>query len=481
MASDDRGLHDLPRRRSRALRRAAPADGHHGYREVVTTERANPACRLRKRWTLTLVAVMLLLGCGYSREEPGLFHPPPSTPPSVSTTPDRDRPPEATNLQLPVLGERVWTTGEGLSVTVRFAVHAIRRIEGATILDWSVTPLPTPRLAVGATIPSRIDLGLGREDDGDQRIYLIDAAGQVYRPLSNKRVELFWHCLCTPLWLAQLQLRAGETRMLQTAFAPLPVAVSHVDVSMANLMPFWQIPVTAEGTVPLTRNPVDLARPAATPAALQTTRDFTAGDTDRRWSISVEDLQTGRSGTVLTWKLISVDDQPYPEYAVHGPPVSTDYGARGRLRSANVASGPELRPHGSGVVLRTKWSTSHLTGGYVECLCSHFGLWASGLRAAGGEVEVSTTYERLPARTTMVDVLLPGVGAIGDVPIRVVALNADRALLGIQRVTTPNWTYSTGDPPGGWQTSDWPTPLPDPAQLKDYRAHVDRVVDLPTG
>ena len=54
-----------------------------------------------------------------------------------------------TNPRLPVMGERVWTTGEGLRVVVRLAVHAVRRIEGATVLDWSITPISAPRLQSG--------------------------------------------------------------------------------------------------------------------------------------------------------------------------------------------------------------------------------------------------------------------------------------------------------------------------------------------
>src|SRR5689334_9354035 len=111
----------------------------------------------------------MLAGCTYSRSEPGLFPPaPPSAPPTPTWTPS---PP---NLKLPVLGEAIWTTGEGLNVTVRFAVQAVRRIPGATVLDWSVTPLSAPGRALGDVLPSGVDLGLSRAGEGDVNVLLLD-------------------------------------------------------------------------------------------------------------------------------------------------------------------------------------------------------------------------------------------------------------------------------------------------------------------
>ena len=58
------------------------------------------------------------------------------------------------NPDLPVVGEAVWTSGEGLGLTVRIAVHAVRRIPGATVLDWSVTPLSGAGLNSGDAVPA---------------------------------------------------------------------------------------------------------------------------------------------------------------------------------------------------------------------------------------------------------------------------------------------------------------------------------------
>jgi len=440
-------------------------------------------------WTLALVIVVLLGGCGYSRQEPGLFRPPPAPPSADPTGPGGPTPhrlPEPTNRQLPVLGEQIWSTGEGLALTVRFAVHAVRRTAAATILDWSVTPLPSSRLEVGDAVPTNVDLGLGRDDNGDQRIYLLDGTGRAYRPLAHKSPEEFHHCLCTPLWVAQLALRVGETRMLQLAYPPLPASIDHVDVSLPNTMPFWQVPVMPEGTVPLAMRSVDLARPPDVPQAASRELPFTESDQPlgRRRSITLLDLQSGPSGTTLTWRVASREDQPFPAFSFGSPPVSAPFGARPWLRSTSVASGPVIRvdrADASPRWLRARWLTSsEPVAGYLECLCSDFGLWAAGLRTAGGGVEVSTTYAPLPAGTRRVDVVLPELGTVRGVPLTAPAIDADRAVLGVGRVIVSTWTYSTANPPAGWLTSDWPTRVPAASQLRDYTAGIDRIVDLPT-
>ena len=441
---------------------------------------------MRRVAVLTAVVALLLGGCTYAREEPGLFRPRPSASASAAPPSGADRPPEPTNRQLPVLGEQIWTTGEGLSLTVRLAVHAVRRTAGATVLDWSVTPLASPGRRVGDAVPPTVDLGLRRDDNGDQRIYLLDGSGGVYRPLAHKSPDVFRHCLCTPLWVAQLDLRIGETRMLQLAFAPLSRGVDHVDVSFPAGMPFWHVPVMAEGTIPLAARSVDLARPPGDSPAASGELPFTESDEPlgRRRSIQLLDLQSGPSGTVLTWKVRSLEDQPYPAFSFGTPPVAASFGATAGLRSTNVASGPVLQPSpgtpgGNTTPLRAVWLTSDEPApGYLECLCSEFGLWAAGLRTAGSSAQISTTYPSLPPGTR-VDVVLPGLGTVTDVPVTPPAIDADRAVLGVGRVIVTTWTYSTADPPAGWQTSDWPTPVPDPREVKKYTARSDRVVDLP--
>ncbi|HET9649387.1 MAG TPA: hypothetical protein VFP34_14320 [Microlunatus sp.] len=422
-----------------------------------------------------LVMGLLVASCSPPREEPGLFGNRRPRPTSGASSPAV----EPTNRQLPVLGEQVWTSGEGLDLTMRFAVHAVRRMAGGTVLDWSVTPLATGGQTVGATVPSTVDLGLGRPDDGDQRLYLLDDRGRAYRPLSDTDPEVFGHCLCTPLWVAKLGLRFGETRLLQTVFAPLPADVDHVDVSLANSIPFWRVPVMAIGTIPLAAQATDLARAPDAPAPSEPIVFVPPGDPpDRRRAIRILDLQSGPSGTTLSWSVSTVDEPPRWTLAPIGPPVTVQAPAGVPIRSDNVAGGPQLRV--GATLVSARWLTSRQPPrGSIECLCSHFGLWAGSLRIAGGSAEVATTYAPLPPGTTRVDVVLPGIGTAAAVPVSPPALDADRAVLGVGRVIATTWTYRTDAPPPGWPTGAWPTPLPDAGQLDQYRARVARVVDLP--
>src|SRR3954469_23474581 len=103
-------------------------------------------------------------GCPYAEQEPGLLgvDRPGSTPPSneVSSPP---RPPLPTpNPDLPVAGAQTWISADGLQIQVRIAVHAVRRVGGATVLDWSVTPIEGPNLRPGDPLPDELDLGLSR-------------------------------------------------------------------------------------------------------------------------------------------------------------------------------------------------------------------------------------------------------------------------------------------------------------------------------
>jgi hypothetical protein len=273
--------------------------------------------------------------------------------------------------------------------------------------------------------------------------------------------------------------------MLQLVFPALPAGVDHVDVSLPNSMPLWHVPVTPVGLVPLAMRSVDLTRPDHPDQPASAELAFTESDEPlgRRRSITLLSVQAGATETVLTWRLRSRDDQPYPAYAFGSPPVSATFGATAGLRTTDVASGPVLvarAADGGTIRLHARWLTSdEPTRGYLECLCSHFDTWALGLRTAGGAVDVATAYPALPTGTTQVEVDLPSLARVNSVGVDEPTIDADRAVNGIGRVIVPTWTYDAVNPPAGWQTSDWPTPLPDPAQLRDYLPRVDHLVDQP--
>jgi hypothetical protein len=431
-----------------------------------------------------VAAALLLSACTYSREEPGLFQPRQSNPPQRES-PEPRLPPQPTNEALPVAGEATWTTGEGLRVTVRFAVHAIRRIQGATVLDWSVTPLSARGLSAGDPLPNWIDLGLARQSEGDVNIVLLDTERKlVYRPHSHRSRSEFSRCLCSPLWVAQLSLRIGETRMLQLSFPQLPAELDYVDVQLANVAPFWHVPITPLGKAPTSKGPTDLARPPGdtTPISPPQTFRYPPGEF-RRQSIWINRIIATPGETAVEWTMHSITDQPSVSLIVYGPPVSADLPEELIILDRGSASGPEIRPVLPGgrkaKPMKAQFMTAKVEGAeFYECLCTAIGLWAASLRQAGGSATVTTTYGPLPAGVTMVDVILPTVTTISRLPVTRAPDSA--AQLGAPTTAQHRtWTYEVESPPQGWSTYDWPTPTPDPVQLRLYNSFVEDITRLP--
>lgn len=430
-----------------------------------------------------VAAALVLAGCSYSREEPGLFRPKASDAPTDSPEPRLS--PRPTNPQLPVAGQAIWTTGEGLQVTLRFAVHAVRRIQGATVLDWSVTPLTARGRSAGDALPDWIDLGLARPSQGDMNITLVDTArGRVYRPLSHRSRSEFGRCLCSPIWVAQLSLRLAETRMLQLTFPELPDGLDFVDVQLANLAPFWHLPVTPLGMVPTAAAPTDLTRPADATSPVSTPQAFRDPPGQlRRQSIWINRIVANPGETAVEWTLHSVTDQPSVSLIAYGRPVSAELPEGPLIVNQNAASGPQIRPvvlgGPDGRPMRARFMTATVEGpNFYECLCSSIDLWAASLRQAGGSASLTTTYGQLPGGVSRVDVILPGVTTLTGLPVV-------HASDGASRLGRPvaaklrTWSYGVDSPPRGWSTWDWPTPTPEVSQLTLYNSFVEKIVTLP--
>jgi len=425
-------------------------------------------------------ACVLSTGCTYTTEEPGLFRTWTSQSPTIERT---KPPPEATNPNLPVAAEAEWTTAEGLNISTRFAIHAVRRLQDATVVDWSVTPLSAPGYARGADLPSWVDIGLSRSSEGDVNMFLVDAPdGKVYRTLSHQSRRLFNRCLCTPLWLAQQGLRIGETRLLQATFPPLPDTLGFIDVDMINLAPFVHIPVTPIGEVPTALHPTDLAR---RPAGARTTlgqQVFRYRQEPRRvQSISIDRVVASPDGTSLELTIKSVTDQSTFILEPAMSPIGGILPENVDVLDPDVVSGPMIRPAGipAAKPLRVSWMTAAVAGRKAyECLCSSLGLWAGSLRRQGGQASVASNFPALPAGTQAVDVILPGVATLPGIPVVNAADPATR--LGPPKPSAGDtWSYFSDDPPRGWTTAQWPTPLPEPDQLKNYRFFIESITQLP--
>lgn len=422
-----------------------------------------------------LAVVALLPGCTYSAEEPGLF----STPePSRESSPPRRDPfrPKPTNPRLPVAGERVWVSGSQPTVTLRIAVHAVRRIERATVLDWSVTPIAAPGLEFGDPLPGT-ELGLTRPIEQNQpSLLLVDPAAQrAYYPLAHASREVYKHCLCTPLWVLAQSQRLGETRLLQIAYPELPASLAFVDITLGTVAPVRHVPVSPEGTVPTPVQATDLARaaPAVRPGGARL--DFrNPSRSQQRQRIQVARVLAAPGGSALEWTLASLDDQQSRVLA-YEPPITRPETAE--IANGNAANGPVLRVGGARV--SNLWSrTTVVNRTAYECLCTEIGLWTAGLRTAGGTVGLVTSFPALPAGTRTVDVEYAGFGTFRAVPV-VAAEDAASRLRPPEPAATGRWAYAVDDPPRGWPTADWPTDTPDPAQLAEYEARVEPIRTLP--
>ena len=429
--------------------------------------------------TVIAAACVLSTGCTYARQEPGLFR----NSASQSPTTERSAPPAPTNPALPVAAEAEWTTAEGLQINTRFAIHAVRRLADATVVDWSVTPLSAPGYGPGDRLPSWVDLGLSRTSEGDVNMFLLDPTGEkVYRTLSHQSRRLFNRCLCTPLWLAQQGLRIGETRILQATFPPLPNALSFIDVDLINFAPFVHVPVTPIDQVPTASHPTDLTRPPSAALSTLAQQVFRYRQEPRRvQSIAIDRIVVAPGRTSLELTITSVTDQSTfilePALSPIGGILPDDVD----VLNPDVVSGPMIRPHGvqAAKPTRVSWQTTAVAGRKAyECLCSQLGLWAGSLRREGGQASVASNYPALPAGTRAVDVILPGVATLSDIPV----IEADDSAAQPGPPTPyagDTWTYSSDDPPRGWTTAQWPTPLPDADQLKNYRFFIESLTSLP--
>ena len=432
------------------------------------------------RFVAGIVAISVLGGCTYDDREPGLFGRIVPTPSAASTpTPGADvdsspprRPAPLGNPDLPVAGEAVWTSGDGTAVTVRIAIHAVRRIPGATVLDWSVTPLSGPGLDTDDSVPPGFNLGLTRFGEGNTNIFLLDAL-RVYRPLTHRGPGLP-SCLCSPVWLDQRDLWINHTTLFQLAYPALPAVTTSVDVDIASVAPFAQIPVTPIGMVPLSSRRTVLTRPPfqEDPQATTTTFDYPQGH--QLFSIAVNAVYRAANFSAVSWTISAVSGGAGLENATVPPIADSAPPAKSYNRTA--ASGPQLTFPGSPEVLRARLSTTRLAGrGELECLCTDLRLWTVGLHDPGASVSVVTVLPPLPASATSVTLVFPGLTTIGGIrPLSSPGTAYESA--GAVTRATRTWTYQADTPQPGWSSEAWPTPIPDPAQLDQFRATVDTLI-----
>ena len=429
---------------------------------------------MRRRVLGTLLVLgCLVAGCSYERAEPGLFNRPmtheTTAPPLRPVTPDDAS--QVSNSELPVVGEAIWTSTDGLDITVRIAIHAVRRVTGGTVLDWSVTPLHGPGLRPNEPVPRRVDLGLTRLGEGYPNILLVDAArSRVYRPLALTGPGS--HCLCTPVTHVQQNLRLDFTTLLQVAFPPLPPDVENVDVQLATVPPFWQVPVTPAGMLPLASYPTDLIAPVEPTSVLASTKAFRYGPAGQHYLVMINRVSASSSFTSIAWTILALEPgrglqtASSPPFADADPPVHP--------YNEISAGGPQVRLGDQ--VLRARLVTTKLAGrGALECLCTDLRIGAAVSRGIGQQISVVTNLPPLPPGTSKVAIVLPGLTTLTDVAVTA-APDATFRSAGPAVRDSQVWTYGADQPRSGWAPRDWPTPVPRLYQFRDTRATVDTIV-----
>ena len=420
-------------------------------------------------------ALLVVVGCTYSEREPGLLDrdtPQPTAGPLSSKSPPTTTPLPVANPELPVAGEAVWTSADGLDVQVRFAVHAVRRVDGGTVLDWSVTPIRASNLRPGDAVRDSVDLGLSRRWESSANVFLVDAQRRtVYRPLL--RAPDSDYCLCTPIWLSQRSLRIGVTTLLQVAFPELPDALRTVDVDIPTVPQFWRVPVTPVGQVPVANRPTDLTRPAEVHPRVARSDMFRYGAGEQVFRVRVHRVIAGGTFTSLEWAIVSVTGGDGVE-AASAPPFASADAATVTAHNPVAASGPVLRVGADATILQARVVTNRLTSGEAnECLCTDLRSWAAVLRQPDKVATVVTNYPALPRGTQRVEVVFDGLDPM-EVPVTP-ASDASTRTAGPVRSNPRFWRLRRSNPQTGWQAGEWPTPVPNSTQLESYTAAVDLI------
>jgi hypothetical protein len=438
---------------------------------------ASEASHQIPRRLVAAIAVLgcLTAGCSYDPVEPGLFGR--SVTRQTSAPPNRPLPPAESlpspNPDLPVVGEATWTSPDGLDITMRLAVHALRRIPGGTVLDWSVTPLHGPGLGPNDPLPPTVNLGLSRPGEGYPDIVLVDAERKrVYRPLALKGWGSL--CLCTQLAPVQRILRIDHTTLLQVTFPGLPDELNAVDVYVATVPPFWRVPVTQRGMLPLALSPTDLTRHADPTPVIASSKPFSYRPARQRYLVTVNAVYTSSSFTSIAWTILSLE--PGLGLAAALMPPLADAAPPRRAHNHISAGGPQIQLSTGGPTLRARLITTRRAGlGTLECLCTDLRSGAGALRKDGQQMRVITNLPPVPAGTSTVDIVFPGLTTFTEVPV-IPAPNSTFRSAGPAVREAGVWMYRPDRPPAGWKPSDWPTPLPWRDQLPDFQATVDAIV-----
>ena len=404
--------------------------------------------------------------------------------------------------KLPVVASYVIDGGTDTAQDVRVAIHGVRRIKDATVLDWSVTPLAGGSLKPSDPVGQKIDIDVEPGLDNSQAVNLIDAsAHKVYRPLDNedrKNAGIpLAGCLCVPWFMVENDLTIGKTRLLQAAFPDLPPSLKSIAVSIRSQPLVTDVPIAAEGKVS-TGDSEDLAAPAKELPTASEPRSFSypmadeLDDPAQKMTLVINEVLASREATSLVFTVNAEEDGEGLD-AWQGRPVDDpDVVPFGTQLWDLSTAGPGLRPSGAsdGKVTRAWFAEvsqkTDIPPGVAkdftwrECLCSTTQLYAEPLKKAGGSHTFSMSLPALPAGTDSVDVVFPRktLPPITDVKVTNVKAVKDSGTMSAKVGTWKYGTVADSTLPKGWSVKEWPTPVPSSEDISGSDTAVDTLEDV---
>ncbi len=396
----------------------------------------------------------------------------------------------------PVLSSFVLDAGTKTPQDVRVAVHGVRRIDGATVLDWSVTPLASDAAKSGDKVGQALDINIDPGFENSNALQLVDTtAKKVYRPLDND--DKVTGCLCVPWFTVKSDLTVGSTRLMQAAFPELPAGLDQIAVSIRNQPLVSDAPVTPEGEVP-TGESIDLTAAAddLPEAAAGATFTYPVGDQLQKpaqaMTLTVNEVISGQSGTSLVYTVTANESGPGIN-AIGGRPVNdpgvVQYGTSvfelgssgpGVSAASGTSDGQLIRPWFASRKQKTAVPPrSAKNFAWRECLCSTTQIYGRILKTQGRSISLVEHMPALPAGTSTVDIVFPDKSLPTVKGVKVTA--APKIAASSKKADVGTWSYgsvATSDLPRGWPADKWPTPVPDAASIAASDVAVDDLEEV---
>ena len=161
-----------------------------------------------------------------------------------------------------MVGEAIWTSADGLDITCGLPCTPYDESQAARCSTGQSPRSMEQGCGRRIRYRHRSTSGSARPGEGYPDILLVDAArARVYRPLTRKG----WGSPSASAHRSRSRngtCGSDYTTLLQVAFPALPDDLENVDVQLATVPPFWRVPVTPPGMLPLASYPTDLTRPA---------------------------------------------------------------------------------------------------------------------------------------------------------------------------------------------------------------------------